>query len=363
MPRKTKSMRTGAQNQTQKSGQPTRKGNARRRNRAGRANPARRAGRGVVVGSQVPWGTLPGVNTNMGPNTTQQAVIEKDEFITQFNGSSSFVATKFSLNPGLSATFPAGSLDAQLWSEWECDMVEFYVRPLVSAFSTQGQTGKTLLSFDYNAANSAPTSQQQAEIMPHADGMPFEDVLLRLDPRCINRSDAKYVRTALLQPANTDIKTYDGGNLWLCTYGQPGTATCGELRVRYRFRMTKATLLNPFVGQVGVMSSGSGTVASPLLAGVAAGAFAISQALTVVSFSQLTIGAEYVIYYAGTTFGSTVSFGTLVGVTLKNTFIDDGGTSGITVTATALSGSVTLTLGGTITNPIFVLSSIPTISL
>jgi len=275
--------RKNIQKQNQKASQPRRGGGVR--------------GMGPL---QVPWGTLPGTNTNMGPNTSQHAVIEKDEFVAQFNGSSAFVATQFALNPGLAASFPAGALDAQLWTEWQCDMIEYYTRPLVSGFSTQGQSGKTLLSFDYNALNAAPNSQQQAEIMPHADGMPFENVLLRIDPRCVNRSDSKYVRTGAA-PAGSDLKTYDGGNLWLCTYGQGGTAVAGELRVRYRFRMQKATLLNASPASMnagqkivsgGATSNAAVYGAAPVSTGVNY-ATALSQTLTFNQIGQFMVDGHF----------------------------------------------------------------------
>jgi hypothetical protein len=177
----------------------------------------------------------------------QQDIVEFDEYIGEVNGSAAFATTKYSLQPGLTATFPEGAVEAALWTEWRMNYCEFYYKPEVSGFATQGQSGKVILSFDYNAANPAPTSKQQVELMHKADGMPYEDICLPLDPLSVNRSDAKYIRTGAT-PAGADVKTYDGGNLWVSTYGQTNGNVVGELRCRYKFPVFKPTLLNGVSG-------------------------------------------------------------------------------------------------------------------
>jgi len=166
-----------------------------------------------------------------------------DEYITNIAGSVSFATTKFSVNPGLAATFPEGSVKATLFTEWRMKSCVFYYRPAVSGFATQGQSGRVVLSMDYNAANATPTTQQQVEVMPHRDGMPFENIELPLDARYVNRADSKYIRTGALG-ISEDVKTYDGGNLWVSTYGQANTNQVGELRVRYVLTCSMPTLLN-----------------------------------------------------------------------------------------------------------------------
>jgi hypothetical protein len=138
---------------------------------------------------------------------------------------------------------------AALYSEWKQISCEFYYKPEVSGFATQGQGGKVILAMDYNAGNPAPTTKQQVEIMHRVDDMPYEKMALRTDSSSVNRSDAKYIRTGPA-PANEDIKTFDGGNLWVCTIGQANSNVVGELHARYVFRCTKPTLLNPAQGGV-----------------------------------------------------------------------------------------------------------------
>jgi len=204
-------------------------------------------------------------------------VIEEDEYIGEVSGSVGFATTAYPLNPGQSSTFPWANKIASLYEKYDFEAVEFYYKREVSEYASNGQTGKVILSFDYDAADSAPTSKQQVEdTVPHVDGMPCTPTIrLPLDVACIRNSPAKYVRPGL-QPTNTDIKTYDAGNLYVSTYGNAGTTVIGELRVRYRVRFSEPVLESSAttpgaVGAVAIFSSatpeasGATTVAAQLL--------------------------------------------------------------------------------------------------
>jgi len=198
--------------------------------------------------------------------------IEKDEFVADVVGSggtSSITITQYPFNPGQSLLFPLGSAEASKWTNWECVYAEPYLLHEVSAFATDGSTGKVILAFDYNAANNIATTKQQLEDMHSASCMPCEDVGLSLVPKLLNRADPKYVRTGS-QPSNTDIRLYDGGNLYVAASGQAGTSKVSELRIRYKFRMQLPTLLNPGSGS-SVALGAAFEIASPV-AGEAAAA-------------------------------------------------------------------------------------------
>lgn len=223
-------------------------GRGRRRQRGGNPNANVGPYPAQPIGVEFPTGRT----TNLRGKRSD--VVEFDEYVAEINGSTNFATTKYPINPGVALTFPEGSVEAQLWTEWQMDRCVFYYKPEVSAYATQGQNGKLILAVDYNAANATPTTKQQVELMDRADCMPSKECALSLDPACVNRSDAKYVRTGAVPPG-TDIKTYDGGNLWVSTYGQTNGNVIGELRVRYRFRVGKPTLLN--AGAVAAQTSAS----------------------------------------------------------------------------------------------------------
>jgi hypothetical protein len=178
-----------------------------------------------------------------GATSRRSQVIEEDEYIGEVAGSSGFATTSYAINPGQLGTFPWGNKIAQLYEEYDFEFLEFYYKREVSEFATNGQVGKVILSCDYDASDAAPTTKQQVEdTVPHIDGMPCTPlIILRLDPNRMRKGLGKYVRPGL-QPANTDIKTYDVGNLYVTTQGCTNTSTIGELRVRYRVRLSQPVL-------------------------------------------------------------------------------------------------------------------------
>jgi len=122
--------------------------------------------------------------------------------------------------------------------------LEFYFKPIVSPFADQGQKGKVILSADYDSASGDLQNYRQAETMnPHADGMPYQSIRLRLDPARLTPKEGKYLRTGNV-PAGTDVKTYDAGQLYFCTQGCTNTDDVGELRVRYEVELINPRLPN-----------------------------------------------------------------------------------------------------------------------
>jgi len=193
---------------------------------------------------RVPSNLMPRGVRNNGRESFLGENVTFDELVADINGSIAFTANKYAVQPGLASTFPKGAIKAALYSEWKMVDCEFYFKPEVSQYAAQGQTGKVIVAMDYNAGNPAPTTKQQVEIMHVKDAMPYEIIRLRLDASCVNKADSKYIRTGPI-PVDEDIKTFDGGNLWVCTIGQVGAGLVGELHARYNFRCTKPTLLNP----------------------------------------------------------------------------------------------------------------------
>lgn len=173
-------------------------------------------------------------------NTQSQAAIHtfpvyKDEFIANVNGSVGFESTGYYVNPGLNATFPWCAPIAGQFEKYTFRSLEFYYKRLVSQFADNGRTGRVILSFDYDAADALPGTKQQAEDqMTKVDGLPSQEAPISLFVNCaeLQKQDSKYIRSGP-PPANTDIKTYDGGLLAVSTDGCVDNTVIGELRVRY----------------------------------------------------------------------------------------------------------------------------------
>jgi hypothetical protein len=258
--------------------------------------------RGPIFRNPVPVGPRPkfggtgrlGLGGGRAGATSRRAqVIEEDEYIGEINGSVGFATTAYAANPGQQGTFPWGFKIAQLYEEYDYEMLEFYYKREVSEFATNGQAGKVMLSFDFDASDIAPTTKQQVEdTVPHQDGMPCtETIRLPIDCVRIRKNDSKYVRPGA-QPANTDLKTYDAGNLFVSTYGCTNTSVIGELRVRYRVRLSEPVLEAGLVGNGAVHFSSTSATTSNNFGG------AVLQAGGTPALQAITLGTGTVVFPA-----------------------------------------------------------------
>lgn len=201
------------------------------------------------------FGALQGTGGNLGVGRTSSSVrskrdmiIEESEYIAEVTVANepNFNVVSYPINPGNSTTFPWLSTIAKQFEKYSFERLCFVYKKEVSEYATNGQTGKVIMSVDYDASDPAPATKQQMEdTVPHADAMPCESFALQLDVRDLkpNATDAKYVRSGGL-PGNSDIKTYDLGNLSVATVGQTSNAVVGELHVVYRVRLIKPVLEN-----------------------------------------------------------------------------------------------------------------------
>jgi hypothetical protein len=183
-----------------------------------------------------------------GSTNRKRQVIEEDEYIGEIFGSVAFVSTGYPVNPGQAATFPWASKLFSLYEEYEFTHLEFYYKREVSEYATNGQTGKVIFSFDYDATDPAPTTKQQVEdTYSHVDFMPCTPFAsIRADPLMLKKSLARFVRIGP-QAVGTDLKTYDVANFYVSTSGCASNAAIGELRVRYRCIAREPILLSSSV--------------------------------------------------------------------------------------------------------------------
>jgi hypothetical protein len=218
-----------------------------------------------------------GLSSSNSSKVRRSHLIDEDEYIADIAGSVGFATTAYPINPGQASTFPWGSKISALYEKYDFQMLEFYYRREVSEYATNGQAGKLMLSVDYDAADSSPTTKQQVlDTEPHVDGMPCtEQIVLRVDCAQMRKQDSHYVRPGS-QPANTDIKTYDAGNLFVSTYGNANTTVVGELRVRYKCLLSVPVLESASGGSG---SAGSYFQITSALIGEAAAATTIYQPL------------------------------------------------------------------------------------
>jgi hypothetical protein len=176
-------------------------------------------------------------------NRSSRNVAEFDEYVADVNGSVTFATTAYPFNPGQSVTFPRFYREAVLFEKWICISATPYFKPQVSAFATNGQVGKVMLSHDYDSSDSPPNTKQQVEDSdPHSDGMPYEVIKLVLDPRQLNDVlKGKYVRPGGL-PGSASINDFDGGVTYVSTIGCSNTTNIGEFRIKSSWVLIKPVL-------------------------------------------------------------------------------------------------------------------------
>jgi len=207
----------------------------------------RRIGGAMNVGGGIdrfPRGTYQVQSNNVRPTKgrTENGMEYIGEVVANSTGFS--VVKSLPCNPGQSSTFPRLSKIAQLYEEYQFLKLEFIYKPEVAQFADLGKVGKIILNADYDASDPPPSLKQQMEDTdPCADGMPYEEICLVLNPKYLHKnSDAKYVRPGGL-PGNTDIKTYDCANFNLATSALfANTGGLGELWVRYSCKLSVPVL-------------------------------------------------------------------------------------------------------------------------
>jgi len=177
-----------------------------------------------------------------------QSRIRHRELVTSITGTETFtVGYTLALNPGVQSTFNWLSTMAQGWEQYEFKSLKF---EYVTRTSTS-TSGSVMLVPDYDAADAAPVSEQVASSYEDTqEDVPWVDLCCTLNPsRMFPMGPKKFIRLTTLA-SNLDIKTYDAGNLFVCTTdGASSGANWGKLWVEY-----DVILYNPQLPPGGVVS-------------------------------------------------------------------------------------------------------------
>jgi hypothetical protein len=201
------------------------------------------------------------------------------ELLSSITGSVAFtIPLEVALNPGLNVSFPWLSTQAQAWERYRFNRLRFCY------FTRTGSNipGSLMLAPDYDAADDPPISESIASSYEDCEeDAPWKDICCVLPQRSLmGDMKEKFIRSGPLQP-NQDIKTYDAGNLFVCTVD--GTAVgWGKLWVEYDI-----TLYNPQTPAGGFMSSGTLDGGSGLATGALFGTAATQLAKGPISITTL----------------------------------------------------------------------------
>jgi len=256
-----------------------------------------------------------------------------------------FLDTPLAVNPGQANTFPWLSSIAGRFESYQFRRLKFCYE--TEAPSSLG--GTLVLSLDYDASDAPPTSKQQALAYRNAvRSAPWTTCCHSSDLEDISKQRSYFVRPAG-QPAGTDIKMYDTGNIFIITQGvTTPLATLGELYVEYDVMLMTPVLEN--FAQSGFIAAAVGGTVSLLTPPITVGGnLSMSSFGNVVSFSGLQIGAEY-LFSAMNSSGTVIAITADTGITSRTVISAAAGVSIQTFITTATQGTITYTLAAAATD-------------
>lgn len=170
--------------------------------------------------------------------------VQHREYISDVAGSVAFASTEFLLNAGSLISFPWLSSIARQYESYSFRSLKFCYESQAPTTAT----GTVLLVLDYDAADAAPLSKVEA--MSYRNSVrsaPWQESSHRSSPEDLHKMKSYYVRDTTILAANLDVKTYDIGNLFVCTQGQANTNAIGELYVEYDVDLMTPQLVKPLV--------------------------------------------------------------------------------------------------------------------
>lgn len=174
--------------------------------------------------------------------------IRHREFLGDVISSSSvntFQIASYSINPGLSASFPwLSQVCGSTFQQYRINGMVFHYRTMSADALNNVNTalGQVIMATDYDSADAAFTSKAQMENTEFGvSGKPSCDIMHAIEcARNQTSVSEQYVR-AFAPPANADIRLYDLGKFYIATNGFQGTnVNCGELWVTYDITLFKA---------------------------------------------------------------------------------------------------------------------------
>jgi len=194
------------------------------------------------------------------------------EYLGDVLGNNSILSwTNYSINPGLSLTFPYLSGIACNFAEYKWKGLVFEYKTTCAtavANGTNPSMGTVSMAANYRADAPHPVSRQQIlNSFWCADGVVYENLILPIecDPK-ENPMEVQYVRTGPV-PTGSDEKLYDLGNVDILLCNNPSTNAVGELWVSYEIEFFKPVQSTTKIAGYAHYTAGNYSDASPFQAG------------------------------------------------------------------------------------------------
>lgn len=274
-----------------------------------------------------------------------------------------FTNVTFSLNPGLSATFPWLAGVAANYDQYQILGMIWEFRTLSSDITAGGALGSVILATDYDTADLVYANKLEMENSEYCtSNKPSVDTVhcIECDPS-LSFSPIKYIRSGAV-PSGKDVRLYDHGLFQIATQGLPGVAgtVIGELWCSYEIALYKPNLQNsldmlfdkfsfPTTISASHYMGPDTTTVSVGTNGSSLGGSAKNSTYTFPS--TVALGSIFLINYSAQGAATTITTGmqsTLVGLTGKNLFAVNSVNNVVAPTSAAL-GCVSTTIIQTVT--------------
>lgn len=220
------------------------------------------------------WGDYRGVSTNQimgGGDSNQQQIsvnqtdlsgdiyVTRTEFVSNLvvtgtaGGSSPFENRTFSLNPGISQSFPWLSQISNCFTLYDFEGLMFQYKPLFSEDAgNSNNLGKVIMATDYDPTAPAFVTSVQMENYDYANSTKPSCGMVH-GVETANRQQVvnmMYVRTGAV---SRDLTFYDIGTFQVATEGIPlpaasTTQIIGEIWVTYRLKLSRAEIYSSLLG-------------------------------------------------------------------------------------------------------------------
>jgi len=170
---------------------------------------------------------------NMAPKINSSAKCSRivhRELVATISGNTTFGSTAFALNPGVAASFPWLSTVAGSYEQYSFRKLRFhYVTRCATSY-----TGSVLLAPEYDALDTAPTTEVNMAMMAGAkEDVPWRDQVIDFNVAdMFPLGPRKFIRTGAIA-STADLKTYDAGQLFVALASCADTSAIGKLWVEY----------------------------------------------------------------------------------------------------------------------------------
>lgn len=155
--------------------------------------------------------------------------IKHEEFVANIIGSTAFSCRTFALNPGLRSTFPWLAKTAGGFERYKVKRLHLKFTPILGSDSP----GRVWLAGRHDSAEAAPVLKTQLTTLPNTVA---QQIWTESRWSGSKMEKMHYVRSGV--QANTDVKTYDCGVLYVGTdFCASDTAVIGELSVEYEIEL------------------------------------------------------------------------------------------------------------------------------